>query len=343
VTTSPPTANAESPSQSPIVWIEGAVAADTAKRADHRAVNVALYAGLQAIVGTPADGMLDIATLVSGITPRRTGVVKVLDRDPARDPSLRGRIGATFAEPQLPSFARVIDLFALRPPGGASGTDMLARFGLGHWPGRRGSSLSRRELRALELVLALSVPSPIAIVLTEPTVDMSDIDREAVTRALAASADAGACVVVVTSSVSDAIEIAPLIHLIEAGRLVRSVRADETGALVPGRGVTLKIEADLPRLLAASLADDPAVTGIDWDQAQKSILLARGENVDELALAVARAAVSSGATVRSISPIAPGLDEVRAATAGLASAAYQAAFQAWIQGGSAGPTREGEP
>jgi ABC-2 type transport system ATP-binding protein len=342
VTATSPTGGVESASEPPIVWIERAIAADTSRPADHRAVSIALGAGLSAIVGTPADGTLDIATLVSGITPRRAGTVRVAGGDPSRDPALRGRIGATFADPRLPSFARVIDLFGLLPPGGPSGEAMLERFGLGHWPGRRGSSLSRREKRALELVVALSIPSPIAVVLTEPGADMADIDREAVKLALVGAAAAGACVVVITSSVSDAIEIAPRIHLIEAGRLVRSVPANEAGALTPGSGVALRIEVDLPRLLAASLADDPAVTGIDWDQAERSILSVRGADLDKLAAAVARAAGSSGATVRSIAPVAPGLDEVRAASAGLASAAYQAAYQAWAQSSGTGPTREGQ-
>jgi ABC-type lipopolysaccharide export system ATPase subunit len=339
VTAGPPIGDAPVPTDPPVVWIERAVAASAAKSAIHPMVNLALGTGLQAIVGTPADGTLDIAPLVSGFAPRRAGTVKVDGRDPARDPALRGRIGATFAEPQLPSFARVKDLFALAT-GGADGEARLARFGLGHWWARRGSSLSRRELRALELVLALSVPSPVAVVITEPTVDIADVDREAVKAALGAAADAGACVMVVLSSVSDAIEIAPRIHLIETGRLVRSVAADDPAALVPGRGVALKIDVDLPRLLAASLADDPAVTGIDWDPAERSIITVRGDDLDRLATAVARGAGSSGAAIRSIAPVAPGLDEVRAASAGLALAAYHAAYQAWARAGSAQPPPE---
>lgn len=341
MTTSAPTV-VEPPSDPPIVWIDGAVAKDAFGAANHRAVSLALGAGLQAIVGTTADGILDIAPLVSGFAARRAGTVRIAGRDPARDPAVRGRIGATFADPRLPSFARVRDLFALLPPGGPGAETTLGRFGLGHWSARRLSSLPRREQRAVELVLALSVPSPVAVVLTEPAADMADIDRDAVAAALGEAAAAGACVAVLTSSVSDAIEIAPRIHLIEAGRLVRSVSADETGALVPGRGVALKVEADLPRLMAASLADDPAVTGIDWDQAERSIIVVRGDDLDRLAAAVARAAVSSGAAVRSISPIAPGLEEVRAASAGLALAAYHAAYQAWAQARQTAPKPEGE-
>ena len=331
------------PAKPPVVWIDGAVLADAARRA-HPAVSLALWAGLQAVVGAPADGMLDIAPLVSGITPRRSGVVKVCGRDPVRDPALRGRIGATFADPRLPPVARVRDIFDFIPRRDGTGPeDSLARFGLGHWAGRRASSLSRCEMRALELVVALSIPSPFAVMLTEPTVDMADVDREAVKTALAGAAEAGACVVVLSSSVSDAIEIAPRLHMIENGRLVRSVPSDETGALLPGRGITLRVDADLPRVLAAQLADDPAVIGIDWDQASEhSLLSVRGNDLDLLAAAVARAVISSGAKVRSITPVAPGLDEVRAATAGLANAAYQAAYyKAWAQAGW-GPPREGQ-
>jgi ABC-2 type transport system ATP-binding protein len=342
VTTSAPAVGAESPPEPPIVWIEGAVAADTAGAANPCAVSLALGAGLSAIVGTAADGILAIAPLVSGFTARRAGTVAVAGRDPARDPAIRGRIGTTFADPRLPSFARVRDLFTLLPPGGPGGETALARFGLGHWSRRRTSSLSRREKRAVELVLALSVPSPVAVVLTEPAADMADIDRDAVTAALGEAAAGGACVAVLTSSVSDAIEIAPRLHLMEAGRLVRSVSADETGALVPGRGVALRIEADLPRLIAASLADDPAVTGIDWDQSERSIIVVRGDDLDRLAAAVARGAISSGAAVRSITPVAPGLEEVRAASAGLALAAYHAAYQAWAQASQTPPKPEGE-
>jgi ABC-type multidrug transport system ATPase subunit len=326
----------------PVIWIERAVAPDLARRTDHVELNVALEVGLQAVVGTPADGTLDLGLLASGFASPRSGVVRVAGGHPGRDPRLRARIGATLADPRLPSLARVKDLFALVGGTGVPAEAVLERFGLGHWRDRPGSSLSRREKRALELVLALSVPSPVAVLLTEPAVDMADIDREAVTGALVAAADAGACVVVITASVSDAIEMAPRIHLIEAGRLVRSVPASEPSALAPGRGVSLRIEADLTRVLAAALADDPAVTAVDWDQTNRSILTVRGQDLDALALAVARAAISNGAAVRSIVPVAPQLAEVRAATAGLAWAAYQAAYQAWAQERIVAPPPEGQ-
>ena len=129
---------------------------------------------------------------------------------------------------------------------------------------------------------------------------------------------------------NDAVELADTVHVLERGTIARWVPVGDTSALVPGRGVELRVEVDLPRLLVSALADDPAVIGIDWDQhGHRSVLSIRGDDLDQVALAVARAATSAGANVTSIAPIAPGLDEVRAAASGLALAAYHAAYRAY--------------
>ncbi len=273
-------------------------------------IDLSLGAGLHAVVGTPADGTLAIARLVGGFEPRASGQVTVAGRNPARDPFLRSRIGVTLETPCLPPAARVRDLVAavdsLRgvPATGAT----LEQFGLSHWPERKLATLSRRETRTLELVVALCTPRPVALVLTEPGADIVPFDRQTLRAALGAAASAGACVIVITASMSDAIELGSTIHIFERGRITRWVPVDDAGALVPGRGLELRVEVDLPRVLVAALADDPNVIGI----------------------AIARAAIAGGATVRSIAPVAPGLDEVRAAASGLALAAYHAAYQSYV-------------
>jgi ABC-type multidrug transport system ATPase subunit len=289
----------------------------------------ALGSGIHAVVGTPADGTLAIAKLVGGFEPSASGRVRVAGRDPGRDALVRGRIGATLDVPSLPAARRVHDLLAevdsLR--GTRAATDALATFGLSHWADRKVVALSTWELRALDLLLAVSTVEPLALVLTEPGADIAPIDRQALRASLSRAADAGACVIVITASMSDAIELASTIHVFERGHITRWVPVDETGALVPGRGIELRVEVDLPRLLVAALADEPGVVGIDWDeQRHRSVLSIRGADLDRLALAIARAAAAAGASVRSIAPLAPQLDEVRAAAAGLALAAYHAAY-----------------
>jgi ABC-2 type transport system ATP-binding protein len=288
--------------------------------------------GLHAVVGAPSDGTAVIAKLVGGIEPPVYGEVVVAGRAPSRHPDLRARIGVSLETPMLPAARHVSDLLrrvdALRGDAAATGT--LAQFGLAHWADRRLADLPRRDLRALELLIAVSTREPVALALTEPGVDMSPLHRPALRAALAHAADQGACVIVATASMEDAVELCRTIHVLERGNIVRWVPVEEAGALAPGRSVALRVEVDLPRLLVATLADDPAVIGIDWDQQDhRSTLSVRGGDLDRLALAVARAATAAGANVRSIAPVAPGLDEVRAAASGLALAAYHAAYRSY--------------
>jgi oleandomycin transport system ATP-binding protein len=287
-----------------------------------------------------------VAKLLGGFESPASGRVLVAGRNPARDPLVRGHIGATLDVPCLPAARRVRDLLAdvdgWRGARTASGT--LGALGLAHWAERRVASLSRWEARALELVLAVSTTEPFAIVLTEPGADVAPVDRQVLRATLWSTAAAGACVIVVTASMSEAIELAGTIHVFERGRVARWVPVDETGALMPGRGIELRVEVDLPRLLVAALADDPAIIGIDWDeQRHRSLLSIRGADLDRLALAVARATVESGASVRSIAPLAPQLDEVRAAASGLALAAYHAAYKNYLGRESGAPAAAAGP
>ncbi len=236
----------------------------------------------------------------------------------------------------------------------------LERFHLQHWVKRRLSSLSPLELRVLDLALAISTPEPVALVLTEPGLAADAIDRDALRQSLLRAAERGACVVVATASIQDALDFGHWIHLVEEGSIVRSVVADRAGDLVPGRPIELRVDAEPARPLLERLARDPAVTGIAWagtdcpppitaseavpdgrlvsgvhdDAAERhgaAVLTVRGTDLDALAVAVARSAVEVQSRVRSIVPVTPGLDEVRAASSGLALAAYHAAYAAYSE------------
>ena len=323
-----------------IVALQGALS-----RADRRAnwpsLDFTLGPGVHALVGRPEDGTMSVAKLVGGVETAAVGRVIVAGRNPGRDPSLRAHIGVTLDPPRVPPVGRVLGY--LEQVNAVRGTPcdwprVLAHFGLSHWGERKLSKLTRAEGRTLELIVAATTPEPYAIALTEPGADVAPFDRRALRDALSSAAWAGACVMVATASTADAVELATTIQVLERGRITRWVPVDESGALVPGRGVSLRVEVDLARLLVASLSDDPAVTGIDWGaDGHHSVVSIRGDDLDQVALAVARAAVASGVNIRAITPAAPGLDEIRAASSGLALAAYHAAYQAYY-GVRPGPT-----
>jgi ABC-2 type transport system ATP-binding protein len=332
----------------PTVVLQGALS-----RADRRtnwpSLDFTLGPGVHALVGRPEDGTISVAKLVGGIETAVVGRVIVAGRDPGRDPSLRAHIGVTLDPPRVPPVGRVRDY--LEGVSAVRGTPCdwgraLADFGLSHWSERKLSKLTRSEGRTLELVVAATTPEPFAIALTEPGADVAPFERRALRDALSRAAQNGACVMIATASTADAVELATTIQVLERGRITRWVPVDESGALVPGRGVALRVEVDLARLLVASLADDPAVTGLDWSpDGHHSVVSIRGDDLDQLALAVARAAVASGVNIRAITPAAPGLDEIRAASSGLALAAYHAAYQAYygVRPGPAAPSSAPPP
>ena len=150
-------------------------------------LELSLGAGVHALVGTPADGTLDIARLVGGFDPTRSGQVLVAGRDPREDPVVRARIGVTLDVPRLPIAKRVGQLLhevdALR--GTPSATGALGALGLAHWAERKLGSLSPWEVRALDLAIAMSTSDPVALVLTEPGADMAPFDRQALRESLA--------------------------------------------------------------------------------------------------------------------------------------------------------------
>lgn len=287
--------------------------------------------GLRGVVGTAADGVLALAPLLAGVERAPRGQVAVFGRDPARDPSLRARIGATFADPLLLDARDVAtlvrDVDRLRRSNAAS--QALTSFGLASWRTRRLGALARSELRSLELVIALSVPNPLLIVLTEPTVDVAAVDRAQLVHALAQAAAAGACAVVASASMADTASLAPVVHLLERGRTGEATRVDRLGMLAWQGHASLQVDVDLPRILVGALSDDAAVTGVSWDQGgARTVVTLHGPDLDELALAIAGAAAKSGVAVRSIVPIAPDLEQIRARASGLALAAYHAGYQA---------------
>ena len=251
-----------------------------------------------------------------------------------RDPSLRARIGVTLETPRLPSAHQVGDLLAeidlLR---GAQGTARtLERFGLSQWSGRKLSGLSRRELRALDLVIATNTPDPIALLLTEPGADIAPVNRQALRETLARFAEAGACVLIITASMSDAIELADNVHVLERGKIVRWVPVSDTAALVPGRGIELRVEVDLPAFARSSprrrsrgqryrLGSARAPLGsVDPRRRSRSDRARGGSRCNRR-----RCEREVDCAGRA------GLDEVRAAASGLALAAYHAAYRSYLE------------
>lgn len=279
-------------------------------------------AGVHAFLGAPEDGLIALVDVLTGQRRPTRGQVRVVGVDPASTPSIRARIGALGPEPRLPPAPTVGA--AVRLALQARGERVpridavLDPFGLGALHARPPRTLSFAESRAVELALALTTPAPLLIVLYEPLADVALPAPERVRLLLRDLARAGACVIVATSSPTDAQSLADQVYVLHQGLVVRKVGGEGHPLTLGDARLRAWIApADL-RPLAAELARNPALRALSWDDAPTeagvALLELRGETIEACSAALIEAALTTGATIEAFAPTAPDLHEVRAAT-----------------------------
>jgi hypothetical protein len=128
---------------------------------------------------------------------------------------------------------------------------------------------------------------------------------------------------VATASLRDASDLADDHVLLRGGVVAgRAGSLDELAGFSP-EGVRIRVVvSDAPALLAA-VAREEAVVAIGRRDAG---VVARGRDAVALAAAVGRAIVASGVDITELRVELPSMDEARAASAGIATATYDAAY-----------------
>lgn len=332
----------------PIVILQSVIARDKAgprgrARGTLNGISFSLPTGVFAFVGAPEDGTIALVDVLSGARAPSRGHVQVVGASPERSSRLRARMGVLSPEPSLPSARSVAELVttALAARGQTlRAIDVLASFGLDYLASRLPQSLSFAETRAVELALALSTPSPTLVVLYEPLVDVAINLLGVVRERIQQLANEGACVVVTTSSPTDARSLSDEIFVLQRGSVIRDV------SIVAAQNVPMLIAWVRPtdpsqglapiRRLAQALADRPEVSSVAWSDAagqsaQAAELRLSGSDLDAAALALADAATEVGAVVEAITPASPGLTRLRAA-ADAAESLRRASAQSRIGG-----------
>ena len=307
----------------PILVLERAFGRDAAgpaglARGSLAGVSFDLGPGLHAVLGTPEDGSLALADLITGARAPLRGRVTVTGRDPARTAFVRARIGALAAEPRLPPAPTVRDTvrLAMRARGetGDRFDAVLDPLGLSPLQARDPRSLSFAEQRAVELALALSTPAPVLLALHEPLTDVALPRLEALQLRLREAAASGACVLITTSSPADARALADRVLVLHRGIVAREARGG--GGLVLDEGITLKAWVHTgARALAQALGDHPEVRAVSWRESPDGALVeVSGDRAESCALALTDAALAAGAEIDAMIESSPALGDVRAAT-----------------------------
>jgi ABC-2 type transport system ATP-binding protein len=282
--------------------------------------------GSHVVLGRPEEGGAELVPLVTGLASPQSGVVRVGGRDPHRSAATRRTIGALLADESLPNARSVSALLELVLSGRADARPLLVAAGLGSHGERSPGSLHGDERRALALALALAVPDAVLLALYEPLA--TPLDRDWVLGRIGEAAER-CCVLCVTASVRDASLLAPAALLLENGRFTRRPAMPLAAELTPGKSPELVVHASDARRLATRLGAHPAVRSVRWDETlAPDQLVVQGDDLEALALAVARAAADERIVIAALSPALPSIEAAHAATAALARAAYDNAYRA---------------
>jgi energy-coupling factor transporter ATP-binding protein EcfA2 len=265
--------------------------------------------------------------LAAGVESPKSGRVRFDADVPDASPELRRATGSLLGdEPGLGRGTLGDWLETLDALRGTSHREGLQRLGYEPARAREIETLDAAERRTLALALALAHPAPRLVVLHEPLEAARGLSLERVLERLQELA-AGAVVLSTTRSSDDARRLGGTLYILERGVLVRSPAHAWPAELTPGSRPRLVIDCDTPRVLLGELARDAAVSSLAYDAEHASRrVIVQGPDVEALALAVMNAVLRAGVTLQSLRLAPSDLELVHGASAGLARAAYEAAY-----------------
>jgi ABC-type thiamine transport system ATPase subunit len=261
-----------------------------------------LGSGLTVVTGAGRTALSRLVELAAGIESPAQGRVLLDGADPFVSPAVRKGIAALVGSERLPVAPTVVlaaDRVLAARGDDRRGAAVLAEAGLTAWSGRKPADLDATELRALALVLSLSHRRARLVALTEPFRVGSSIGAEFVKDALRRLAGSGAIVLVALTDPE------PL-RSFSAQRL--ALRGGFLGSAQPGLGlvqgsVALQTRTPDPQRLVKALADEPAATGVRWDErAAPGVVVVQGSDLEAVATAVSHAAAVAGVAIEALVP-----------------------------------------
>ncbi len=294
-------------------------------------VSLSLDAGVYCFLAGPAEGAAALVDVVAGVRSPRRGKVRIDGAAPHADPASRRSIGALLSHENLPrarSVAGAVEAAARFRAQRVDARSALELVGVGAWADRRPDRLEPAEARTVALAIALSVEKPKVLALHEPYAAAGPGFGSGgqVAEALEARAADGAVVVVTTASVRDAFGSSARVAKFENGRM----RWLEPTARQPfGADTELVVRTPQTRRLAALLVESPHVGAVEFDEERSPGQLSlRSGGADRAAVELARLAREHAIEITAIEPRPASLEILRAASAGHARAAYEAAYHA---------------
>jgi ABC-2 type transport system ATP-binding protein len=269
------------------------------------------------LLGPNGSGKTTTILMLLGLTEPTSGEVRVLGRDPSRDPlAVKRRVG------YLPDSVGFYDELSAREnlwytahlngiPRDEAETRMdevLTRMGLSDVALRRVGTYSRGMRQRLGLADVL-LKRPEVAILDEPTIGLDPEGALEFLGLIRALKGDGITVLLASHLLHQVQAVCDRVALFDRGRIVLAGTVDGLSELVLGGAYRIRLEVDgLTPALEAALADAPGVVRVLREPPRRYLIEARAD----VRGAVARRAVASGAALLSLSLERLGLDEVYA-------------------------------
>jgi ABC-2 type transport system ATP-binding protein len=264
------------------------------------------------LIGQNGAGKTTFVKILVGVVRPSEGTVRVLGGDPG-DPRVRARIGYLPERLHLPdawrprAFLESVTRLKKRRPVGRELDALLERVGLAADAHRKIGGFSKGMRQRLGLAAAL-VAEPELLVLDEPTDGIDPLGRMEIRRILQAELTRGASIFLNSHLLAETERVCQRIGILAHGRLLRSGPLEDLRR--GGRSWRVRFADGADAGALATIGFTPASQSGTWYYA--------AEEVAALNSAIDRAR-QAGALLISLAPEAPDLEQVLAATLGVAA------------------------
>ena len=276
-------------------------------------VSFTLEPGVTGLLGHNGAGKTTALRLIAGFSSPSAGTVRLLDRDPRRDPSVYRQVGIVPDGDGLWPFLTATEIVALlarlrgaEDPTGAA-RRALHTVGLGDAADRRVGGFSKGMRQGVKLAQAL-VHDPPILLLDEPLNGLDPAKRREVVALIRRLGDDGRTVLVSSHVLGEVERMAPRVVVFVNGRLVAEGATAAIRELIADRPRSVRVDAGsgsrelAQRLVAAGLVDS-----VRLDESGKLIETADPDWFSRELVAIARQATI---TLRSVEPVGDDLESV---------------------------------
>jgi len=304
-----------------------------------RSADLELVPGRYVALSNEAEPLGDLALVLAGKEPPRSGRVFLDGGAPASTPGLRRKIGALFADEALPPSnsvqSSITKVLTARGTNASAAATVLGDAGLAHLAEVSPDALGPREERSVALALALSHDSAELFVLHEPLA--TSIAPSFVLSRLDDHTARGAIVLATTTSPADATTLGGAWLCMELGRI--RATPGPTPRLGTGPWQQVLVETNDARALSQLLHDSPHGLSTELGSSPQALKIT-GPALDITVQEVVSIARQHGLEIHRIEAAVPPVEALMAARAGFARGAYEAS-RATAYGAVAGQAPRG--